>query len=143
MRLSGPTLDAADPLNLARFYERLLGWQIVEVEGPRPDDPPNAGWVLLRSPDGRQKIEIQWDPEYRPPVWPTVSDQQRMMMHLDIGVGDLQSGVRWAVAQGARQSDHQPQPGVRVMIDPEGHPFCLFPDPLLSTRSAPGSEAGD
>jgi len=21
---------------------------------------------------------------------------------------------------------HQPQQGVRVMIDPEGHPFCLF-----------------
>lgn len=142
-RLSGPTLDAANPLKLARFYARLLGWRIARIEEPGPDDPPHAGWALLRSPDGSQKIEIQWDSEYRPPVWPSVSDQQRMMMHLDIGVGDVESGVRWAVAQGARESDHQPQPGVRVMIDPEGHPFCLFPDRLLSTLSGPVTEAGD
>ena len=35
MRITGPVLDAADPVVLARFYERLLGWTMVECEGPR------------------------------------------------------------------------------------------------------------
>jgi hypothetical protein len=51
-----------------------------------------------------------------------------MMMHLDIGVEDLESGVAWAVECGAVVANHQPQRDVRVMLDPEGHPFCLFPD---------------
>ena len=39
MRITGPALDAADPIGLARFYERLLGWEMVEIEGPRPGHP--------------------------------------------------------------------------------------------------------
>ena len=54
-----------------------------------------------------------------------------MMMHSDIGIADLASGVLWAIQQGARLADHQPQDGVRVLIDPDGHPFCMFPDDTL------------
>jgi hypothetical protein len=54
-----------------------------------------------------------------------------MMMHLDIGVADLDAGVEWATTQGARLADEQPQEGVRVMLDPDGHPFCLFTDDEL------------
>lgn len=66
MRITGPVLDAADPIGLASFYERLLGWAIVAA------------------------------------------------------------GVAWAVEAGATVAEHQPQEGVRVMLDPAGHPFCLF-----------------
>ena len=128
LRVSGPTLDAADPIALAEFYERLLGWPIVAREGPRPGMPPADGWAKLRSPSGDLKIEVQWDPHHRPPVWPSAAGEQLTMMHLDIGVGDLDAGVRWAVEQGAVVADHQPQEGVRVLLDPEGHPFCLFAD---------------
>ena len=83
---------------------------------------------MLRSPAGDHKIEVQWEPHYRPPVWPGVEGQQLMMMHLDIGVADLDAGVAWAIGQGASLAEHQPQEGVRVMLDPEGHPFCLFAD---------------
>ena len=62
MRVSGPTLDAADPIALAEFYERLLGWSIARREGPRPRQPSTDGWALLRSPAGDMKIEVQWDP---------------------------------------------------------------------------------
>jgi catechol 2,3-dioxygenase-like lactoylglutathione lyase family enzyme len=124
----GPVLDAAQPLALADFYARLLGWPITRQEGPRPGNPPADGWAIMRSPDGRQKIEIQWEPHYSPPTWPSVSGGQLMMMHLDFGVDDLDEGVRWALQAGARLADHQPQDGVRVMLDPEGHPFCIFPD---------------
>ena len=51
-----------------------------------------------------------------------------MMMHLDIGVADVETGVSWAIAQGAELAEYQPQQDVRVMLDPEGHPFCLFAD---------------
>ena len=131
MRVSGPTLDAADPIALAEFYERLLGWPIVRREGPRPGGPSTDGWAMLRDPAGGLKLEVQWDPHHRPPVWPSVAGEQLMMQHLDIGVGDLDAGVRWAQAQGARLAEHQPQEHVRVMLDPEGHPFCLFPDDTL------------
>ena len=128
MRLAGPVLDAADPVALARFYEQLLEWPMVECEGPRPGFPPEDGWAKLRSPDGRQKIEFQWEQHYVAPTWPPVSGEQQMMIHLDIGVADLNAGVEWALSAGAVLAKHQPQKGVRVMLDPAGHPFCLFPD---------------
>ena len=129
MRISGPTLDAADPVALGHFYERMLGWEIVEVEGPRPGHPREDGWIKLRSPRGDLKLEIQWDPNYTPPVWPSRAGEQLMMIHLDIAVDDLEAGVAWAVACGATVAAHQPQAGVSVMLDPAGHPFCLFPSP--------------
>ena len=52
MRITGPVLDAADAVGLARFYERLLGWTMVECEGPRDGYPPEDGWAKLRSPEG-------------------------------------------------------------------------------------------
>jgi catechol 2,3-dioxygenase-like lactoylglutathione lyase family enzyme len=128
MRLAGPVLDAADPLALAEFYERLLGWPKVESEGPRPGYPPKDGWAKVRSPAGDQKIEFQWEQHYVAPTWPSAPGEQQMMIHLDIGVADLVAGVKWAIDAGARLADHQPQTDVRVMLDPEGHPFCLFPD---------------
>ncbi len=68
LRFAGSVLDAARPLVLARFYERLLNWSIVRSEGPRPGNPPEDGWALLRSPDGSQKIEIQWEPNCTAPT---------------------------------------------------------------------------
>jgi hypothetical protein len=130
MRLSGPTLDATDPLGLADFYAVLLGWEFAHRDGPQPGDPPEAGWAMLRAPDG-SKLEFQWDPNFRAPVWPSVGGEQLMMMHLDIGVADLGIGVRWAQANGAVLAEHQPQEDVRVMFDPAGHPFCLFRDDSL------------
>ncbi len=118
MRLSGPTLDAADPVALAEFYERLLGWTMT--------DSVPGGWAMVRSPDRRMKIECQLGTAYRTPVWPPVDGEQQMMVHLDIAVEDLDAGVAWAESVGGRLAGHQPRDGVRVMLDPAGHPFCLF-----------------
>ncbi len=131
MRISGPTIDSPDPRALAEFYHRLLGWEIVRREGPRPGRPPSDGWAMLRSPDGTLKIEIQWEPHFRRPVWPSEEGEQLMMIHLDIGVSDLDDGVAWAIAQGAVLVGSQPRDGVRVLVDPDGHPFCLFEDDAL------------
>ena len=52
-----------------------------------------------------------------------------MMMHLDIAVDDLAGAVADAVELGATLHEHQPQDEVHVMLDPAGHPFCLYLDP--------------
>ena len=120
MRLRGPVIDAgaaSDALDVASFYERLLGWPVV--------DSAPGGWAMLHGPDGL-KIEIQGSTDYQPPTWPTQPAEQQMMMHLDFATDDLDAAVAWAIAAGATVAEHQPQANVRVMLDPAGHPFCLF-----------------
>ena len=85
MRITGPVLDAADPIGLARFYERLLGWTMEACEGPRSGYPAADGWARLRAPSG-DKLEFQWEAHYVAPTWPPVPGEQQMMIHLDIGV---------------------------------------------------------
>jgi predicted enzyme related to lactoylglutathione lyase len=60
------------------------------------------------------------------PVWPAGPGDQQMMLHLDIEVDDLEAAVAHAVAAGAAVADFQPQQDVRVLLDPAGHPFCLW-----------------
>jgi hypothetical protein len=49
-----------------------------------------------------------------------------MMLHLDIEVDDLEGEVERALGEGATLHAHQPQDDVRVLLDPSGHPFCLW-----------------
>ena len=128
-RLSGAVIGCRDAAALAEFYAALLGWDVVE----RYEDK----WALVRSPARDQKLEFQQEEPFVPPVWPTVAGEQQMGMHLDIAVENLGSGddrrarffefVDHAVSMGARVADQQPQEHVTVMLDPAGHPFCLFP----------------
>jgi catechol 2,3-dioxygenase-like lactoylglutathione lyase family enzyme len=130
IQLRGPVLNAPDVTALARFYDELLGWPNKEVHGPRPGAPPGEGWAQLRTADNSAKIEIQFDEYYVPPVWPGAPGAQGMQMHLDFRVDDVPAGVAWAINCGARQAEHQPPnrdpTRLRVMLDPAGHPFCLF-----------------
>ncbi len=121
MRISATVLGAPDPPELGAFYARLLGWRVVE------NDP---GWVRVKPPDGSPGLSFQLESDYVPPVWPQVPGAQQMMSHLDIAVEDLETGVAWALEAGATLADFQPQNHVRVMLDPAGHPFCLFPGPV-------------
>lgn len=127
MRISGPVLGTSDPIGLAEFYERFLGWPIVEREGEGPGEEP---WAKVRSEEANLKLEFQYEPHFTPPIWPPVPGEQQMLIHLDIGVPDLEEGVAFALEAGAIEAGHQPQADVRVMLDPSGHVFCLFADPL-------------
>jgi hypothetical protein len=49
-----------------------------------------------------------------------------MMMHLDFEVVDLAAAVAHACELGAEVATFQPQDNVRVLLDPAGHPFCLY-----------------
>ncbi|GAB3819721.1 VOC family protein [Kribbella italica] len=116
----GVVLDAPDARELGQFYQRLLGWQIFGNE-------PN--WVTLApSKDAGYNLAFQTEPNYQRPVWPPAEGQPQMSMHLDLEVDDLDEAVAHAVASGAELADFQPQDDVRVMLDPAGHPFCLYVD---------------
>jgi catechol 2,3-dioxygenase-like lactoylglutathione lyase family enzyme len=115
----GAVLEAPDARALAEFYAGLLGWTIAKTE---------PGWAAVSPPSGVAYLGFQTSPEYVPPVWPAVDGAQQMMMHLDIEVDDLDAAVADAIAAGATLAGHQPQDDVRVLLDPAGHPFCLYLD---------------
>lgn len=117
MTLTATVLDAPDPRALARFYQQLLGWPIV-------DDAPD--WVTLRPPGGGPGLSFQREELYEPPAWPAERGRQQMMLHLDLEVEDLEGAVAHAVDAGATLAEFQPQEAVRVLRDPAGHPFCFF-----------------
>lgn len=110
-------LEAPDARELADFYVRMLGWTIEK------DEP---GWVAVSPPDGVAYVAFQSSPEYERPVWPPAKGEQQMMMHLDIEVDDLDEAIEDAVSMGATVADSQPQDDVCVLLDPAGHPFCLY-----------------
>lgn len=102
---------------MAEFYSRLLGWEITHRD---------ADFVLIRDPGGGAGLSFQARGDYRPPVWPERPDGQDKMIHLEIRVADLDLAVAHALASGARLAKHQGREDLRVMLDPAGHPFCLF-----------------
>lgn len=127
------SISTPDPRELANFYARLLGVDLAASEGPRPGEPARAGWAQLRPAEGRlsMTLNFEWDEHYVAPVWPSVpvpseAVSQQVMAHLDLWVDDLDEATAWAVQCGARVHEHQPQKNVQVMLDPHGHPFCLF-----------------
>jgi catechol 2,3-dioxygenase-like lactoylglutathione lyase family enzyme len=119
LTLATVTLDCPDAHVLADFYGRLFGWQVTASE---------PHWVLMRSPDGGTGLAFQAEAGYVPPVWPEQPGAQQKSVHLDIRVDDLDAAVSHAVAVGATLAAFQPQDDVRVLLDPAGHPFCLFLD---------------
>ncbi len=129
MRVASVVLSAPDPRALAAFYQRLLGWNLVASYPARPGNPDEDGYAMLRPEEpgpGLTGMAFQWEPGYVAPVWPATQGEQGMMLHLDIAVEDLDAAVDHALTAGATIAERQPQEHVRVLLDPAGHPFCLF-----------------
>lgn len=115
MRLTAVTVGTSQPRELAAFYARLLGTSVGTVKD---------GWAQVRAPGGLT-LNFEHEQRFRRPVWPSVDGEQTATQHLDVEVDDLASAVEHALACGAVLARVQPQEDVRVLIDPDGHPFCL------------------
>ena len=124
-------LDCSDAAAMARFYGGLLGWEPTFTE---PD------WVLMHDPGGGTALSFQAEAAYVAPTWPEEPGEQQKMMHLDVrvtpaggadpsgpaGQEALDAAVEVAVAAGGRLAPHQPREDLRIVLDPAGHPLCLF-----------------
>ncbi len=115
----GVVLEAPDAHALAHFYSSLLGWPIAK------EAPEGAA---IQVPGTSSYLGFDDSPDFVPPVWPAADGHQRMMMHIDIAVDDLAAAVADAIELGATLAEFQPQEDVRVLLDPAGHPFCLYLD---------------
>ncbi len=113
----GVVLDAPDGPALLRFYSQLLDKPIWKVD----DDGGSLDFG-----EGVAYLAVQTNPTYLRPVWPAPDGAQQMMLHLDFEVVDLAAAVVHALELGASLPEHQPQDDVRVLLDPAGHPFCLY-----------------
>ncbi len=113
----GVVLDAPDVAVLARFYAELRGWKIHRC------DENDAS---LDTGEGVAYLSVQRNENYVRPVWPGEPGQPQMMLHLDFEVTDLAAEVQRALDLGAELPGFQPQDDVRVLLDPAGHPFCLY-----------------
>ncbi len=105
-RVSSVVLSAADPRGLAAFYVQLLGWTVVrESLGPREGFPPEDAWLMIRSASDDPAVpgfsfQLQWEPDYQPPVWPPEPGAPQMMLHLDIAVESLDPTLRQWLERG-------------------------------------------
>jgi hypothetical protein len=122
VRWVGIAVDCADAGPVARFYERLLGFEIGDFE------PPDL--AQLWDPAGGVHINIQGETWYQPPTWPERPSEQAKVLHFEVEVDDLGAAVTTALEAGGTQAPWQPPDRnpkrFRVMLDPAGHPLCLF-----------------
>ena len=115
MTLSAVTLDCADPVALAAFYERASGLALVDGSG--------EDFAGLRGPDGFF-LGFQRVADYQAPEWPGQTQPQQS--HLDFEVDDLDDAEAALLLLGATKPSNQPDnQRWRVLQDPAGHPFCL------------------
>jgi catechol 2,3-dioxygenase-like lactoylglutathione lyase family enzyme len=115
----GTVLSARDPVALAHFYSALLGLEIAR-ESPE--------WVTIGFPGSTHYVAFAVDEHHEAPAWPSEPGRPTMQLHLDLGAADVDAAVEDALALGAVLAEVQPQDDVRVLLDPAGHPFCLYAD---------------
>jgi hypothetical protein len=112
-RLAAVSLDTSDPSGLAEFYRQLLDLEVFFAS----DD-----FVALKG--AGVLITMQRVDGYVRPDWPAGPVPKQL--HLELAVQDLEAAEEGARALGATKADAQPNPDHwRVLLDPDGHPFCI------------------
>lgn len=106
-------LDCARPQVLAEFYHQVLGWEVTHSQDE---------YAMIT--DGTTSIGFGRIDDHRPPPWPNTAESPKRY-HLDLMVDDLDEAERRILGHGATRPDHQPGETWRVLLDPEGHPFCI------------------
>ncbi len=113
VRLAMVTLDCADPQKASAFWAALLGWE--QTYG-------DENYAMLKGPS--HALGFGRVPDYDPPAWP--NERGSKQFHFDLAVEDIPAIQDRCVELGATVPDEQPGGDRwRVLLDPEGHPFCL------------------
>jgi catechol 2,3-dioxygenase-like lactoylglutathione lyase family enzyme len=110
-----------DMEQVVALYVGLTGLEAVEREDR---------WVALRGTAADMSVNVQAEDWYTRPVWPERRDVPTKMMHFEVQVDDVAAAVESVVALGGQQAEPHPPDRdprtLRVMLDPAGHPFCLW-----------------
>ncbi len=131
-RLLHTALDATNARELAEFYRELLGLRYRPGDEPPTDGTPDdADWLVLVDADGTRKLAFQQVDDLPRTNWPEPPGIP-MQMHLDTtvtSVSELERQCERALALGAElrldRTDDPDEP-LYVLVDPAGHPFCIF-----------------
>ena len=121
LKLDSIAIDCPNAAELSGFYGQLLD---LPVE-----------FDAVRLPDRDLEIWFQEVDDYLPPTWPT--QERGQQAHLDLGVNDVAAGVARAESLGATRAKFQPGDSWTVMLDPAGHPFCLFTEETEAANDLP------
>lgn len=94
---------------LCHFYSTALGGEIASGAVRA------RGWLFI----------FGVIPDYKPPTWPT--GEVPKQMHFELMADDLHGAVTALQGMGATLANYQrpDDGGLRVMLDPAGHPFCV------------------
>ena len=123
-RLVSVTIDCAEVEPVVRFYEQLLGLEQVA------DDP---GWAQLarRGRRGHRERAGRGRATCRPCGPRSRASRPRCCTSRSL-VDDLDAAVAVAVSAGGTEAPWQPPDRdpdrIRIVLDPAGHPLCLFLD---------------
>jgi predicted enzyme related to lactoylglutathione lyase len=110
-RLYHVAVDAADPGRLARFWARVLGYDLLFEDDEESvigaDAHTYPGLVFLRVPDEKAG---------------------KNRLHLDLAPDDHDAEVARVLALGGRRVDvgQGPDAGWTVLADPEDNEFCIL-----------------
>jgi catechol 2,3-dioxygenase-like lactoylglutathione lyase family enzyme len=118
-KLQCVVLDCPDVVELAQFYQSLLGGT---VNQPDPRWAVSDDFSTLHTTSGLV-FGFQRAKDYRAPQWPDTAHPQQL--HLDLDVPDLDQANKEVLALGATLLHADPR-GWRIFADPAGHPFCLL-----------------
>lgn len=117
LRIKTVNMDCGNAAEMAAFWSKFLGWDVSYDDG---------NFKLIQDPSGGTGVSFQERPDYIVPTWPEEEGLQQKMLHLEIQVEDVQEAAEFAIACGGRLASFQGRADLRVMLDPAGHPFCLF-----------------
>ncbi len=106
------TIDCVDPTKEATFWAAALGWEVTYAD-------ENYGMAS----DGTQRLGFGRVDGWEAPAWPNPDGTKQF--HLDLAVDDLDAAERQLLELGATKPADQPGETWTVLLDPDGHPFCL------------------
>jgi catechol 2,3-dioxygenase-like lactoylglutathione lyase family enzyme len=121
-KLQCVVLDCPDVLELAAFYQALLGGR---VNHPDPRWTVGEDFSTLHTSLGLV-FAFQRATGYQAPQWPDPAHPQQF--HLDFEVADLGQAQEQVLGLGATLL-HTDTRGWTIFADPAGHPFCLLTRP--------------
>jgi hypothetical protein len=105
-KLRSVVVDCRDPLQLATFYQGVIGGTVT-----KEDDT----WVVLTDDSGR-RLAFQLSPHHEPPTFPDPRGSQQF--HLDIAVDDVDRAEREPLPGVPRSSRPHVLPRLRSLKQP-------------------------